>query len=58
MTDEEIDRDLAAITSMEAAESEERRSRARQRAKQDRELLKELKRMRANGELTIPGLGD
>jgi hypothetical protein len=58
MTDEEIDRDLAAITSMEAAKSEERRSRARQRAKQDRELLKELKRMRANGELTIPGLGD
>jgi len=53
MTDEEVDRELAALTSTDTAKSAERRNKARQRAKQQRELLTELKRLRADGELIM-----
>jgi len=49
VTDEEIDQELAAITAMQAAPFECRRERASQRAKQQRELLKEWNGSRVLG---------
>jgi hypothetical protein len=57
MSEEEIDRELAAINFADAAKSEEQRIGARERRKRDRELLTELKRMQENGEPTTTDLG-